>query len=213
MTELLQVSVQQYLDQLASKQPTPGGGSAAALAGAMGAALLCMSAEFTVGRERYVAYQESAQSVLTAATRLLIDLQQLVEEDATAYALFGTALMLPKTTEAEQASRHQALQDATRSATIVPLKIAKNCYQLLELAGMMASNCNPNLVSDVAVAVHLSLSAFHGAVLNVNLNLKSLEDTVLVAEVQQQLQPMQEAAPQLANLALTTSYHVMKLSK
>ncbi len=211
MPDFLNAPVRQYLDQLASGAPTPGGGSAAGLAGAMAAGLLTMSAHFTIGRERYTAYQEAAAMVLTVAESLRDALQQLMEEDAEAYAQYGAAMSLPKGTDEEKRVRHQALQEATRASALAPMAISRHCCQLLELAGVLAANCNPNLVSDVVVATELALSAFRSAVLNVRLNLRYLDDAEFVAQLAAELLPMTEKAPELAETALTTAYQVMNL--
>lgn len=210
MPDFLTIPVASYLDQLASGEPIPGGGSAAGLTGAMGAALLCMSAHFTVGRERYQSFHEAAAMVLTEAEELRQHLQRLTEEDSAAFGQYGAAMALPKATEAEKAARHAALQTATRASAAAPLAIARHCYRLLELAGVLAANCNPNLVSDVAVAAQLALSGFHSAVLNVRLNLRYLEDTALVAELTTELERMSDA-PARAKAALTTAYQVINL--
>lgn len=213
MPDFLTAPVQTYLDQLASGEPTPGGGSAAGLAGAMGASLLCMVARFTVGRERYNQYQEAACMVLTVAEGLRAELQRLIEEDAAAYGLYGAALALPKATDEEKTARRHAIQAATRASAQPPMAIARHCYQILDLARVLASNCNPYLVSDVAVAVHLALGAFESAVLNVRLNLKSLDDTEFVSQLSGELAPMIVEGPRLADAALTTAYDIMKLTR
>ena len=211
MPDFLNAPLRQYLDGLASGDPTPGGGSAAGVAGSMAAALLCMSARFTIGRERYAAFDEAATMVVTVAENLRAELQILIEEDAVAYAQYGAAMALPKGTEEEKHSRHLALQAATRASALAPMAIARHSYRLLELAGVLAANCNPNLVSDVAVATEMAVSAFRSAVLNVRLNLRYLEDADFVAQLTNELAPMVATAPGLADTALHTAYAVIKL--
>lgn len=213
MPDFLNAPLNQYLNQLASGAPTPGGGSAAGLNGAMAAALLAMSAQFTLGRERYREYQEAAAMVLTVSERLRDALQHLIEEDADAYAQYGAAMALPKGTDEEKAVRHHALQEATRASAQAPMSIARHCHHLLELAGVMAANCNPNLVSDVAVAVELAHSAFRSAVLNVRLNLRYLEDTTFVQGLTDELSAMIQQAPALMDSALCKAYQAMNLSR
>jgi len=212
MPEFLHGSLQQYLDQLASGDPTPGGGSAAALNGAMGAALLCMSARFTVGREKYAAFQKNAQLVLEKADALRGLLERLTEEDAVAYANYRAASALPKGTEEEMATRTAAMREATRASAAVPLQIARHCHRLLELAGTLAGNCNPYLVSDVVVATHLALAAFRSAVINIRMNLLSLGDAPFVRHTEDELEPLIATAGPLAHAALETAYAVMSLS-
>jgi len=211
MPDFLSGSVRDYLDQLASGEPTPGGGSAAALTGAMGAALLCMSARFTVGREKYAAFEENASTVLEQAEPLRAELQQLADEDAVAYGRYRAASALPKTTDEEKAVRHAAVQGATRASAQVPLAVTRHSYRLLELACMLADHCNPYLVSDVVVATHFALAAFNSALINVRMNLGSLEDAVFVDRVTRELDEMIPHAPILARQALEKGYHAMNL--
>jgi len=211
MPDFLQGSVRQYLDRLASGDPTPGGGSAAGLTGATSAALLCMSARFTVGREKYAAFAENAGRVLAEAEILRETLQCLMEEDAAAYAGYRAAVSLPKETDAQQLARTAALQEATKTSARVPLEIAGHSYRLLELACILAGNCNPYLISDVVVATHAALAAVRSAVINVRMNLSTLQDTSFVSEIEAALQPMIARAAPLAREALAIAYRAMHL--
>lgn len=211
MPDFLQGSVRQYLDQLASGDPTPGGGSAAGLTGAMGAALLCMSARFTVGREKYAAFEANAQRVLEEADLLRDKLQRLMEEDAAAYGAYRAAAAMPKDTEEQKAARKAAIQESTKSSAQVPMQIARHCYRLLELAGVLAGNCNPYLVSDVVVATHNALAGFRSAMINIRMNLGSLEDQGFVQAMEAELQPMIQRSAALAREALHTAYEAMNL--
>lgn len=211
MPEFLQGSVRQYLDQLASGESTPGGGSAAGLTGALGAALLCMSARFTVGREKYAAFDANAQQVLDEAETLRDALQILMEEDATAYAGYRAASALPKDTDAQKATRKDALQAATKVSAQVPMNIARHCYRLLELANILAANCNPYLVSDVVVATHNALAAFRSAVINVRMNLATLTDDAFVRAMASEMQQMIDRSAAQARSALTTAYQAMNV--
>lgn len=213
MPDFLHESVESYLDKLASGDAVPGGGSAAGLAGAMAAALLCMAARFTMGRPRYVAYQETAERVLASAETLRVELQGLVERDAEAYARYGAANALPKGNEAEKATRHAAIQSATQASADAPMAIARACVQLLVLAEQMSTQCNPHLVSDVAVATELALSGFHSAVLNVRINLQTLDDGDVVALLVDELRRPNAQAPALATAALEQAYGLMQLSR
>lgn len=187
MPDFLHDSVQHYLEQLASTEPTPGGGSAAGLTGAMSAALLCMSARFTVGREKYAAFQAQAAAVLAQAEELRAALEGLAEEDAQAYAQYRAASALPKVSAEEKTARYQALQQATRVSIQVPMAVLRHCARLLELADILADHCNPYLVSDVVSAVHFALAAFRGALVNVRINLASLDDAAFRDEIAQAL--------------------------
>ncbi len=211
MPDFLSGSVQQYLDRLASGEPTPGGGSAAGLTGAMGAALLAMSARFTVGREKYATFNDSAQAVLDAAEAIRATLQEMTEADSVAYAHYRAASSMPKETDEQKAARRVALQEATRASAQVPLETARQCHRLLELAGILAGNCNPYLVSDVVVATHFALAAFRSALVNVRMNLVSLDDQDFVSATNDELAPLIHGATRLADAALATAYQVMNI--
>ena len=211
MAEFLTGSVRAYLDALASGESTPGGGSAAGLGGATAAALLCMSARFTIGREKYAAFEPQAQAVLDQAEPLRADLQALMEANAAAYARYRAAVALPKDTDDAQAVRARALQAATKVSGEVPLTIARKCIRLLELGKILAANCNPFLVSDVVVATHFALGAFNSAVINVRMNLGSVKDADLALAWGRELLDMVTMAPTLAREALELAYEAMNL--
>jgi len=211
MADILTGSVRDYLEQLASAEPAPGGGSAAGFAGAMGAALLCMSARFTIGRDKYAAFEEQASSVLLEAEVLRAELQQLTADDAAAYGAYRAATALPKTTDEEKTVRQRAIQAATHIAGEVPLAIARKCVRLLTLAGLLADHCNPYLVSDVIVATHNAMAGFNSAMINVRMNQGALIDATLAQTWGDELSVLVTAAPALARAALVASYQVLQL--
>lgn len=211
MPEFLAIPVEEYLAQLASGEPIPGGGSAAALSGAMGAALLCMSARFTIGKEKYQQYEQAALQVVAEADTIRLALQQSVEKDSAAYGGYGSALALPKGNDEEKERRTIALQQASKASAIAPLEIAHNCYRLLQLADILAVNCNPNLVSDVIVASELALSGFRSAVLNVRMNLPYIKDELFVSKIRTELTPLVAHASEIADKALQSGYQVINI--
>lgn len=176
------------LDAFASSAPVPGGGSAAALAGAVGAALLIMVA----GLKRRSDDAE-ADLLAGAADRLRplrTQLTALVDSDADAYASVMSALRLPKADEIQAAARRQALDAAMRSATEAPLETMRLCRRALGEALAVAERCVPSAASDVGVAIELLRAAVHGAEMNVDTNLASVGDAAYVSGVsaeQQQL--------------------------
>src|SRR2546421_1547583 len=128
-TTVLEQSVREFSARLAARQPTPGGGSAAALTGALAAGLVCMVCQYTVGRERFADVEEAAQRVLARADELRLELEQAVEDDVTAYGWYSEAQSMPRETEAQQGERHAALQAALRESTEVPLRVAECCAE------------------------------------------------------------------------------------
>jgi glutamate formiminotransferase/formiminotetrahydrofolate cyclodeaminase len=165
-----------YLDALASAAPTPGGGSAAALAGALAAALAEMVANLTVGREQYAAVEERLQRVLTDLTHARRQLTAAMLEDAAAFAAYLAARRLPRTTPEERQARAAAIQAATLAAAQAPLAVARQCLALLPLCREVAEHGNPNVASDAGVAAILAEAAARSAGLNVRVNLPGLAD-------------------------------------
>jgi methenyltetrahydrofolate cyclohydrolase len=176
MPGVTDLSVREFSAQLAGSQPTPGGGSAAALGGALGAGLVSMVCNFTVGREKYADVDEEMRGVLARAEELRRELEQAVEDDVAAYGGYGTASKLPRESDEERAARDAALDAALRESTLVPLGVAERCGELLELAVRAAELGNRFLISDAAVGAELAAAAQASAELNVRLNLGGIED-------------------------------------
>jgi formiminotetrahydrofolate cyclodeaminase len=170
------LSVRDFSAQLAGRQPTPGGGSAAALAGALGAGLVSMVCNYTVGREKYAEVEEEMRGVLERSERLRVELEQAVDDDVAAYGSYSSAQSMPREGEDEARARSQALDAALRESTTVPLGVAERCAELLELAARAAELGNPFLISDAAVGAELAAAARASAELNVRLNLGGIED-------------------------------------
>jgi formiminotetrahydrofolate cyclodeaminase len=160
--------------RLASREPIPGGGSASALAGALGASLVAMVAELTIGRPDASEHEPQLVGLRDEATahrELLLD---LAEQDARAYGAVVAARRMPKTTDEERASRSEAMRRTMLAAAEVPLLTAGAALDVLELARTIAPIGNPNAVSDAGVAAELAAAAVRGAILNVRINLPYL---------------------------------------
>ena len=183
MTVLSELSVGEYTARLASGAPTPGGGSAAALVGALAAALGEMVGNFTVGKPKYAAVEADVQRILAALEVQRARLLELIDADADAYSQVGAAFGLPRTTDEERAARAQAIEDALKSAAQVPLAVMEACMAVCGQLEELRQKGNPNLLSDVGVAAELTRAACRCAWLNVEVNLASLKDTAYVSEV------------------------------
>jgi len=168
--------VTEYLEEAASGKPVPGGGSVAALTAALGASLMEMVANFTVGKEKYAAVEEQVNEILSETTSLRQELVKLVQADTEVYGLLSAAFKLPKQTEEEKNTRAQAIQKSLKDACSVPARIAEICVKLSDLCPELADIGNPNLITDTGVAINLLSSAFISALLNVKINLKSIKD-------------------------------------
>jgi methenyltetrahydrofolate cyclohydrolase len=175
-------TVNDFIDDVASGTPTPGGGSVAALAGALGAALTAMVCNLTIGKKKYVAVQPEMEEILTRAKNLQASFVKLVDDDAKAFDIVMNALNLPKATEDEKAKRTEAIQHATKSATEIPLHVMQLCEQALVLTHAVSEKGNANSISDAGVAALMLHAACTGARLNVQINLGSLNDTLFVQQ-------------------------------
>ncbi len=181
-------SVSSFLDALASGAPTPGGGGAAALAGAMAAALVSMVCNLTIGRQRYAEAEAEMRQVLDRAERLREELQQLAEDDVMVFSRLSAAYKLPRATEADLAIRRDAIQASLRRATDVPLRTARAAAAVFPLCPAAAERGNQAAVSDIGAAALLAHSAVRSALLNVEINLRTLEDTLYVQHVRDEVE-------------------------
>jgi len=167
-------SVPEFLEEVASAAPTPGGGSVSALAGALASALSAMVARLTIGKQKYAEHEASMREAEGKAVILQRELLDLVQEDARAYEAFRSASRLSQRTPEEVALRERSLVEAARNATSVPLSTAEACVRALEVALQVASHGNQNAVSDAGVSAWLARSGVEGAALNVRINLNDL---------------------------------------
>jgi len=188
--QLLDTSVREFLDELASKSPTPGGGAVAALSGAMAAGLITMVCDLTNGKPQYAEFEAEAQALRERAEALRAELQQLAQADVDVFNHLSAAYKLPRTTEADAASRRAAIQKVTRQATEIPLRVARAATALLPLCAPVARHGNRTAVSDVGVAALLVQSAVLAALLNVETNLVALEDQIFVRQTRAQVEDL-----------------------
>jgi formiminotetrahydrofolate cyclodeaminase len=184
-----ELSLAEFTRRLADGQPTPGGGSASALAGAMGAGLVSMFCNLAIGKKKYAAVQVEMEEAAAAANRWRGRLVELVDLDSEAYAKVLAANRLPKETEAEKAARREAMDAATLIATRTPLETAACCVAALELVPPLVAKGNPNALSDLKVGMELLFTAFTGARANVEINLPWLPQAA-AAEITEELSPL-----------------------
>lgn len=173
---LVDLSTRDLVARLATSDPVPGGGSAAALAGAMGAALVRMVVELTTGRPAAEAHESELTEVAIAAAQFQSELLSLADADAAAYAAVVAARRLPKDGEREREARRVQLDAALREAIRIPLATARAAAEVLALAERLVPIGNRNAISDVGVAALMAVTALRGAALNVEINLPYLDD-------------------------------------
>ncbi|MBN2026752.1 MAG: cyclodeaminase/cyclohydrolase family protein [Actinobacteria bacterium] len=165
-----------FLDKLASRSPEPGGGSVSALVGALGAALVSMVGNLTLGKEKYADVQDKVEELLESSEKLRAELQSLIQKDTEVYADVSAAFKLPRETEEEKAERASRIQEALKLATEVPFEIGEKCLEVAQLSETSAFIGNVGAVSDAGVAVLLAEAAAQSAALNVKINVNSIED-------------------------------------
>jgi len=200
-------ALQVYLDDAAADKPAPGGGSVSACAGALGAALVSMVCNLTRGREKFAAVEAEIVTLVEASEAARGRLEQLLQEDTTAYNGVITAYKMPKETAGEQAARGQAIQDGLIIAADVPLEICRVAVEVCRLAKVAAGIGNPQAVTDAGIGAILGEAAVVGAALNVRINLGSIKDEAYVAKAAAEIDEIQDAAAALRAevLAITLS--------
>ncbi|GCE13115.1 cyclodeaminase/cyclohydrolase family protein [Tengunoibacter tsumagoiensis] len=184
----LDKQLQDYLDDLASARPTPGGGSTAALSGAMGSALACMVSRLTLSKADYAPVHAEIERLLAQAEQLRSRFQSLMQADIEAYGHLSATFKLPRTTSEEKAARMQAIQDGLVSAALVPLEMAESAAQLVQCCLRIAEIGNKNVLSDIATATSMATGAGRGASWMVQINLQSMKDQGRIAELSQRLE-------------------------
>jgi len=180
---LVERTLRAFSDDLASSAAVPGGGSAAAYAGAMGAALAAMVGRIAERKE----HNEATAALITEADNLRSDFVRLVDDDSAAYGRVSEAMKLPKTTDEEKRARSERLQAALLAASRVPLEVAKTSRRLLDLCERAVERAATATVSDIGVGALLAETALRGAALNVMINLASVKDAAQVKALSEDL--------------------------
>ncbi len=179
-----------FLDALASNAPAPGGGSVAALAGAMAAGLVSMVCALTVGKKQFAAIEDEVRGVHARSEALRQEFQRLAAQDIEVFGRLSAAYKLPRTTEADAATRQAAIQQVTRQATEAPLRIAQAAAAILPLCTALAPKVSRLVVSDIGVAAVLARATVQSAILNIEINLSGLEDQLFVRETRAQVEDL-----------------------
>jgi len=169
-------TIAKFLDELASEQPTPGGGGAAAIMGAVGAALVSMVANLTIGKKNYEAFDAELKEARAKAEALRAELTAAINEDVDAFNAVMGAYGLPREGDEQKAARAAAIQVALKQATDAPLRAVKACHEVIKLSAVVADKGNINVISDAGVAVLAANAGLRSAALNVYINAKSIKD-------------------------------------
>jgi formiminotetrahydrofolate cyclodeaminase len=188
-------TIKTFLDELASNVPAPGGGSVAALSGALGAGLISMVCNLTLGKPKYAAVENDITAMLKKSESLRQELTGLVEADVQAYTALNQTMKMPKDTDEQKAIRAKAMDKALKAATDVPMRVAEACVNIMALCPEAAEKGNTGAVSDVGVGILMAEAGLRSAALNVLINLKIIKDEKFVSESRKKLDDLLKGKP------------------
>jgi len=191
---LVDLTVKDFLDKVAGSDPVPGGGSIAALNGAIASALAAMVANLTLGKKGYELHEELMGHIAKLALQQKETFVKDIDRDSEAYDAVFACFKMPKATDEEKAARSAAIQEATNFAALVPMQVARNAYELMPLIMDVARLGNRNAVTDACVAMMSARSSVLGALMNVRINLGSLKDKEFVAMLSNEADELERLA-------------------
>lgn len=189
---LVDMTIKEFLAEITSDSPAPGGGSVAALAGAVGAALATMVGNLTLSNAKYSEVQGEVEVLMPHLNSLQAKLVHYVDEDTAAFNQVMAAYRLPKGTDEEKQARSQAIQQALQGAATLPMNVARLCLEVLSLSKQMLTIGNTNAASDAAVAGRMAHAGMWGAIYNVRINLDSIKDQDFVAAMREEVKTVIE---------------------
>lgn len=191
---LTELTVKDFLNKVAGSDPVPGGGSIAALNGAIAAALAAMVANLTIGKKNYADCEELMKQIAERAAGLKEEFVADVDRDSEAYDRVFACFKMPKATDEEKAARSAAIQEATKFAAQVPMEVARRAYGLMDTIAQVARKGNLNAVTDACVAMMAARSAVLAALMNVRINLGSLKDKEFALAMQAEADRLEQQA-------------------
>lgn len=197
---LINHTVSDFVEELASNSLAPGGGSTAALAGALGAALSLMVCNFTVDKPKFSAVQEEMLLVKKNGLDLKNRLMKDIDRDMDAFAEVMKAYKSPKETDVEKTLRAERIQETNKQATFLPLNIAQTCIEVMELSIKVLTIGNPNTACDGAVSGVMAYAGFQGAIFNAKINLPSINDPTFIQNIRDKITILQENADKIHQL-------------
>ena len=207
---IIEKSVKDYVSEVASGAPTPGGGSVAALAGSLGSALTTMVGNLTFGKKAYKELEDKIKKEMDESFEELCKsiekLNSIVHEDTRAFAKAMKALKMPKDTEEEKRIRSQALEEGYKVALEVPLRCAEECFNVLHLQKVFADHGNIGAITDVGIGAMLAYVGLEGAILNVKINLKGIKDIDYKNNVEEKINTFMTEGIKLKDELLKTVY-------
>ncbi len=183
MSKVFEWSYKKLLEEASAGTPTPGGGSISAIAACLGASMVSMVANLTIGKDKYIAYEAAAKDIQKEASDIITDLENLVESDIAVFNQYMDALKLPKDNDEQKATRKAAMEAAGIAATKVPMEIAEKALCILKIARKIAEYGNKSAISDVGVGSSLAYASLESVILSVDINLPSIRDLIFVEEI------------------------------
>lgn len=191
---LVDLTVKDFLNKVAGSDPVPGGGSIAALSGAVASALTAMVANLTIGKKGYEVHEELMQHISETALKEKNSFVKDIDRDSEAYDGVFACFKMPKATDEEKAARSAAIREATKFAALIPMQVARNAYELMPIIMDVARLGNRNAVTDACVAMMSARNAVLGALMNVRINLGSLKDKEFVTKLQMEADELEHLA-------------------
>lgn len=188
---LRDLTIPEFLEKTASNTPVPGGGSVAALSAAVAASLAEMVAHLSIGKKGLEAAGDEMKAIVSMASAYRETLLHDIDRDSDAFNQVMAAFKLPKNTAEEVKQRHLAIQEGLKTAALVPLRVAKDAFKILEMAGTVVIKGNKNAVTDGVVAAMMARTAVLSALYNVKINLASIKDNAFVNEVSKQVRELE----------------------
>lgn len=193
---LINLTVKEFLDKVAGSDPVPGGGSIAALNGAIASALTTMVAGLTLGKKGYEEHEELMKHISELAEKQRQLFTEYIDRDSDAYNEVFGCFKMPKSTDEEKKLRSAAIQNATKHAALIPMEVARNAFELMGIIADVARLGNQNAVTDACVAMMSARSAVLGALLNVKINLGSIKDKSFVDSLAKEVGELEQKACQ-----------------
>ena len=189
---LANLTIKEYLQKTASNTALPGGGSGAALSAAVAAGLVEMVANLTIGKKGFEAVEAQMKKIAKQASKSRQRLTEQIDRDSDAYNQVMTAFKMPRETEAQKKMRSEAIQNGLKQAARVPLGVAQDALEIIELAREVVAKGNKNAVTDGAVGVMMARTAAMGALFNVKINLSAIKDSDFVRQVAAQVTQLEK---------------------
>ncbi len=195
---LVDLKVNEFVAEVASSNPAPGGGSVSALAGSLAAGLVNMVVNLTVGKEKYQEHESELKELKAEAEKLQAKLLHYVDEDTKSFNDVMEAFKMPKDTDEQKAARSKAIQDGMKKAAELPLEVAKCCLEALKFSETVVEKGNSNCLSDGGVGCLMAVAGLKGAIFNVQINLGSIKDEEYKQSIEAKIKELEEEAEKIS---------------